>query len=79
MEEYALSILVDNQGEVLSRISSLFNRKGYKIDSLSFGKTENPQLSRVDIAFSSDSQFISQIINQIKKLVDVREVIELVQ
>jgi acetolactate synthase-1/3 small subunit len=79
MEEYAVSILVDNQGEVLSRISSLFNRRGYKINSLSFGKTENPKLSRMEVAFSSDSQFIDQIINQIKKVVDVREVVELLQ
>lgn len=76
MKNYALSILVDNQEGVLSRISSYFNRKGYRINSLSFEETKDPKLSQVEVVFSSDSQFICQIINQIKKVVDVVEVNE---
>ena len=76
MKNYALSILVDNQEGVLSRISSYFNRKGYRINSLSFEETEDPELSQVEVVFSSDSQFVCQIINQIKKVVDVVEVTE---
>ncbi len=76
MKNYALSILVDNQEGVLSRISSYFNRKGYRINSLSFEGTEDPELSQVEVFFSSESQFICQIINQIKKVVNVVEVNE---
>ncbi len=76
MEKYSVSILVENQEGVLSRISSYFNRKGYMIDSLSFDKTENPNLSQMDVNFTSDSQFICQILNQIKKVVNVVEVRE---
>ena len=76
MKNYALSILVDNQEGVLSRISTYFNRKGYRINSLSFEETEDPDLSQVEVVFSSESQFICQIINQIKKVVDVVEVNE---
>ena len=76
MKNYALSILVDNQEGVLSRISSYFNRKGYRINSLSFEATKDPELSQVEVVFSSESQLICQIINQIKKVVDVVEVKE---
>lgn len=77
MEEYVLSMLVDNQEGVLSRIASLFCRRGYHISNLSFGKTEDSEFFRMTIVFSSDSQFLSQIMSQIKKLVNVRQIEEL--
>jgi acetolactate synthase-1/3 small subunit len=69
--------LVENQSGVLSRISGLFSRRGYNIDSLSVGVTENPAFSRVTIVTSGDEFVIAQIKNQVEKLVDVVRVVEL--
>ncbi|MDR0957638.1 MAG: acetolactate synthase small subunit [Clostridiales bacterium] len=70
-------MLVENQSGVLSRISGLFSRRGYNIDSLSVGVTENPAFSRVTIVTSGDEFVIAQIKNQVEKLVDVVRVVEL--
>lgn len=69
--------MVENQSGVLSRISGLFSRRGYNIDSLSVGVTENPAFSRVTIVTSGDEFVIAQIKNQVEKLVDVVRVVEL--
>ncbi|MDP4153294.1 MAG: acetolactate synthase small subunit [Bacillota bacterium] len=72
-----LSTLVENHAGVLSRITGLFTRRGYNIDSLSVGVTENPDLSRMTIALHADEQTIEQIKKQLDKQVDVIEVTEL--
>ena len=77
MKKYEISMLVDNYDGILNRISSLFTRRGYRINSLSYHKTENPEYSRMTIEFSSDIQVVSQITSQIRKLVDVKEIEEL--
>ena len=73
----AISILVDNQAGVLSRVSGLFSRRGYNIDSLSVGETENPAVSRITIVATGDEQILEQIGKQVSKLADCRQITEL--
>ncbi len=78
IKKSVLSVLVENQFGVLSRITGLFSRRGFNIDSLSVGVTENPEFSRITIAVNGDDQVINQIIKQVEKLIDVVEVTELI-
>ncbi len=77
MRRAVLSVLVENQFGVLSRISGLFSRRGFNIDSLSVGTTNDPRYSRITIAVFGDDLIIKQIIKQLYKLIDVTEVKEL--
>ena len=74
---HVLSILVENHAGVLSRISGLFSRRMYNIDSLSVGVTENPDISRITVVTRPDDDALTQIKNQLSKLVPVMEIIEL--
>lgn len=69
-----LSVLVRNNAGVLSRIAGLFSRRMYNIESLSVGVTENPKVSRMTIVTCADDDTLTQIMNQVSKLVDVREI-----
>lgn len=77
MEKHVISILVENHSGVLSRISGLFSRRGYNIDSLSVGETENPSISRMTIVTKADRQMQEQIKKQLNKLVEVIKIVEL--
>ncbi len=77
MGKMVLSLLVDNQAGVLSRVSGLFSRRGYNIDSLTVGVTENPNFSRMTVAASGEPEVLEQIYKQLEKLVDVVEITEL--
>ena len=77
MKTKVFSLLVDNTSGVLSRVSGMFSRRGYNIDSLSVGVTQDPKYSRMTVAVSGDDKILSQIKNQLNKLEDVVEVIEL--
>ena len=77
MERYTLGILVNNHPGVLSRVVGLFSRRGYNIDSLSVGETEDPQISRITIVVTGDQSIVEQIEKQVAKLVDVLTVVEL--
>ncbi len=68
MRKMVLSLLVDNSSGVLSRVSGLFSRRGYNIDSLSVGVTEDPKYSRMTIAVSGDDLTLAQIAKQLNKL-----------
>lgn len=74
MKRRVLSILVDNTSGVLSRVSGLFSRRGYNIDSLTVGVTANPRISRMTVVCSGDDLVLDQIMKQVEKLVDVRHV-----
>lgn len=78
MKKKVLSILADNTSGVLSRVSGLFSRRGYNIDSLTVGETEDPRYSRMTVVARGDDQILEQIEKQLAKLEDVREVRELV-
>lgn len=74
---YTLAILVYNRPSVLMRVVALFSRRGYNIDSLSVGETEDPSRSRITIVVTGDRQIVEQIIRQVEKLVDVIKVYEM--
>ena len=73
----AFQILVDNSSGVLSRISGLFSRRGYNIESISAGVTADPRITRITIVASGDAEILEQIEKQVSKLVDVRDIREL--
>ena len=74
MKRRVLSILVDNTSGVLSRVAGLFSRRGYNIDSLTVGETENPAFSRMTVVVRGDDLILEQIQKQVAKLEDVRSV-----
>ena len=74
MQKRILSLLVDNTAGVLSRISGLFSRRGYNIDSLSVGVTADERFSRMTVVCSGDALILEQITKQLAKLVDVRDI-----
>lgn len=77
MEKHTLSILVNNTSGVLMRVVSLFSRRGYNIDTLSVGETENPQISRITIVISAARSTLEQIKRQVGKLIDCVNVVEM--
>jgi len=74
MEMRVLSILVDNTAGTLSRVAGLFSRRAYNIDSLTVGETADPNYSRMTVVCRGDEMVLQQIINQLNKLVDVRDI-----
>ena len=77
MKRMVFSILVDNTAGVLSRVAGLFSRRGYNIDSLTVGETQDPSISRMTVLTQGDDQILEQIRKQLMKLEDVIEIIEL--
>lgn len=74
---HTISVLVDNHFGVLARISGLFSARGYNIESLCVGVTEDPSISRMTVAVHGDERVLEQIVNQLNKLVEVIEVRDL--
>ena len=68
------SLLVDNNPGVLSRVSGLFSRRGYSIDSITAGVTADPRFTRITVVSSGDELILSQIEKQVRKLEDVIEI-----
>lgn len=79
MKKMVLSVLVDNTAGVLARVAGLFSRRGYNIDSLTVGETENKNFSKMTIVVNGDDEILEQIEKQVAKLEDVREIVELKQ
>ena len=77
MSKVVLSILVNNTSGVLSRVAGLFSRRGYNIDSLTVGETENPAFSRMTVSVTGDDIVLEQIEKQVNKLDDVKSVKQL--
>lgn len=77
MKRQILSLLVENNSGVLSRIAGLFSRRGYNIESLSVGMTENPGVSRMTMVVCGDDTILEQIKKQLNKLVDTIRITEL--
>ena len=72
--QYTLSILVENQAGVLSKISGLFSRRGFNIDSLAVGVTTDPNVSRITIVANGDEYVVEQLEKQLNKLIPVIKV-----
>lgn len=77
MKRHVVSALVENRSGTLSRVSGLFSRRGFNIDGLTVGETDDPSISRMTIAVHGDDSVLEQIIKQLSKLVDVIAVREL--
>ena len=76
MKKRWISLYVENQVGVLSKISGLFSGKSYNLDSLTVGTTEDPTVSRMTIATVSDDETFEQIKKQLNRLVEVIKVID---
>jgi acetolactate synthase-1/3 small subunit len=74
---HTLSVLVENRPGVLARISSLFARRGFNIDSLAVGETEDPAVSRMTIVVHVEGKSLEQITKQLHKLINVLRIAEL--
>ena len=75
--EHALSVLVENKPGVLSRITGLFARRGFNIDSLAVGETENPLFSRITITVDGSDQPVEHVTKQLHKLISVIKISDL--
>lgn len=75
--KHTLSVLVENEAGVLTRIAGLFARRGYNIESLSVGRAEVPTVSRITLVVPGDTRTIEQLIKQLYKLVNVQKVQDL--
>lgn len=71
---HTISVLVENKFGVLTRVTGLFSGRGYNIDTLNVGPTENPSVSRMTIVTRGDDATVDQIVKQLNKLVNVLEV-----
>ncbi|MCD6214270.1 MAG: acetolactate synthase small subunit [Candidatus Desulfofervidus sp.] len=75
--KHTLSLLVENQPGVLSRVAGLFSGRGFNIESLCVAETLDPQISRITLVTAGDKQIIEQIKKQLNKLINVVKVIDL--
>ena len=73
-DKFILAVYVDNKSGVLTRVSSMFTRRGFNIDAITSGGTDIPEYSRITIVMSGDEYVREQIINQLKKLYVVKKV-----
>jgi acetolactate synthase-1/3 small subunit len=72
--KHTIAVLVENKAGVLSRISGLFARRGFNIDSLAVGPTDDPKISRITIVVDGDDYTAEQVTKQLNKLIDVLKV-----
>ena len=80
MRRHTLSVMVVNHPGVLARVAGLFGRRGYNIDSLAVGKTEDPEISRMTIVVDAeDESSLEQITKQLYKLIDVIKINDITQ
>jgi len=77
MKRHTISILVNNQPGVLQRVAGLFGRRGFNIESITVGESEEPGLSRMVIVTTGDDKTIEQVGKQLYKLIDVIKVVDL--
>lgn len=71
---YVIAVYVENKSGVLMRVTSMFNRRGFNIDTLTVGETERPEFSRITLTFSGDEDDLNQLVSQLKKLYNVKKV-----
>ena len=72
--KFVIAVYVDNKFGVLTRVTSMFTRRGFNIDALTVGETECPEYSRITISLSGDGYAKEQLINQLRKLINVKKV-----
>lgn len=72
--KFVIAVYVDNKFGVLTRVTSMFTRRGFNIDALTVGVTESPKYSRITITMSGDGYAREQMLNQLRKLYNVKKV-----
>ena len=77
MDKFVLSVLVENKFGVLARVAGLFSARGFNINSLAVGETEDPEVSRMTIVVEADEKILEQIKKQLNKLIDIIRVQDL--
>ena len=77
--KHTIAVLVENHFGVLSRVSGLFSGRGFNIDSLAVGETEDPTVSRMTIVVKGDDRTLEQVKKQLNKLIEVIKVIDLTE
>ncbi|MFO7819184.1 MAG: acetolactate synthase small subunit [Halanaerobacter sp.] len=77
MKKHTLSVLVANESGVLARIAGMFSRRGFNIDSLAVGRTENDDISRITLVVAGDDRELEQVTKQLHKLVVVHRINDL--
>jgi acetolactate synthase I/III small subunit len=75
--QHVLVALVENRPGVLARVSGLFRRRGFNIDSLAVGRTENPDVSRMTIVVDGNTTAVEQVVKQLYKVIEVLKISEL--
>lgn len=75
--KHTISVIVENKPGVLQKVAGLFSRRGFNIESLAVGTTENPDISRMTIVVAGDEMVLEQITKQLHKLIDVLKVFDL--
>lgn len=75
--KHTLSVLVENKPGVLARVSGLFSRRGFNIDSLAVAETEDPDFSRMTIVVDIESRFLEKVTKQLHKLINVVKISDL--
>jgi len=75
--KHTISVLVENKPGVLARVAGLFSRRGFNIESLAVGTTEDESVSRMTIVASGDDNVLEQITKQLYKLIDVIKVFDI--
>lgn len=75
--KHTISVLVENHFGVLTRVAGLFSQRGFNIDSLAVGETEDPTVSRMTIIAQGDESVLEQIMKQLNKLIDIIKVVDL--
>ncbi|MDI9468080.1 MAG: acetolactate synthase small subunit, partial [Bacillota bacterium] len=76
---HILSVTVENKPGVLTRVTTLFRRRGYNIESLAVGATEDPSISRMTIVVDGDDRILEQVTKQLYKLVEVIKIIDITE
>jgi acetolactate synthase-1/3 small subunit len=79
MKPHTLAVFVENKAGVLSRVTGLFSRRGFNIESLAVGTCEEPGMSRITIVVIGDDEKIEQVMKQLNKLIDVIKVSDLTE
>ncbi len=74
INQFVIAVYVENKFGVLTRVTSMFTRRGFNIDALTVGETESPEYSRITISLSGDGYARGQLINQLRKLINVKKV-----
>jgi len=74
---HIISVLVENKAGVLAKVSGLFSRRGFNIESLAVGTTDDPEISRITLVVNAESHSIEQVVKQLYKLINILKIQEL--